>query len=455
MKRIITLTLIVIFVTLFNPFVVKAQNSPYPYKDIKSVTYYTTLSTTYQELQSTLPAIKSTGFNTVWLVNVWSEFNPKPLTTPPVYNEQAFTNLKFVLALLKANNMQVILPLNYLGQGWRPEGIDCNWIKNPTMYGAFETYVKEFLTRIVDYHDIVYIMVFTEETEPCSGLSSWQEHASLLRPTLGSLPTRIPLDLRSKFRIGYHDYSLINLAYSFPDSPIQSPISFDFVSMVAYGLEDKTDSDIKSEVNLRASRFKQLYPNTPLIIGEFGGRACGNDDNQSRVIINIVSDAMDKGFGFNLWGWKPGPPNQECTNPVYGGLAITNQDGSLKKAAVEIKTFLTSNTPLTCTCQNNACTSSCSFDTYSDITYASPIKCSLPSSLFTATPSVDNQYNWCQSTKRTKGDTDSGGVVDNIDYLYYVTAVNGGKLPPKVNPDVNGDGEVGVADREIIMKTLQ
>ena len=40
------------------------------------------------------------------------------------------------------------------------------------------------------------------------------------------------------------------------------------------------------------------------------------------------------------------------------------------------------------------------------------------------------------------------------DYLYYVAAVNGGKIPATVNPDSNGDGEVGSSDRAIIIKTL-
>ena len=45
-------------------------------------------------------------------------------------------------------------------------------------------------------------------------------------------------------------------------------------------------------------------------------------------------------------------------------------------------------------------------------------------------------------------------LVDNTDYLYYVTAVNGGKIPPNINLDFDGDGAVGVTDRTIILKKL-
>jgi hypothetical protein len=41
-----------------------------------------------------------------------------------------------------------------------------------------------------------------------------------------------------------------------------------------------------------------------------------------------------------------------------------------------------------------------------------------------------------------------------MDYFYYVGAVNGGRIPPSVNPDFNGDGEVGTSDRVIIIRSL-
>jgi len=72
------------------------------------------------------------------------------------------------------------------------------------MYHAFEVYVDEFLRRIEPYHDMVYIVVFTEGIEP-EGLNPYRDakkHAKLLRGTLGSLPTRIDPSLRGGSGLG-------------------------------------------------------------------------------------------------------------------------------------------------------------------------------------------------------------------------------------------------------------
>jgi hypothetical protein len=98
---------------------------------------------------------------------------------------------------------------------------------------------------------------------------------------------------------------------------------------------------------------------------------------------------------------------------------------------------------------------SCTFDKFSaPITYTNPIKCLLSDSLFPTPPSAANKTSWCQAGKRTKGDADGNAIINNTDYFYYVAAVNGGKIPVTVNPDFNGDGEVGTSDRAIIIKTL-
>jgi len=320
------------------------------YKNIKSVTFYDFPATNEQRLQhlkEALPQIKASGINTIWLVSSWRTYNPKPLANPPIYSDSEFETLKETLRLLKENNMKVILGLNYLGQGWSPEGIDaCNWIRNATMYDAFETYVKEFLTRISDYNDSVYILFFTENSVPCGMFNRTNATyvAALLRPTLGSLPSRLPSDLRSKFRIGYHDYTLINLGWAGGDSPIKDPIGFDFLSFVAYyPFYDNATMSIQEGMALRVSRFRALYPNTPLIIGEFGASSCGSNGESYQAQIDgaLVNYSVSHDFGFNLWGWRPlYPASLECTSPVGGGLAITNQDGSPKKTVYVLSSIL-------------------------------------------------------------------------------------------------------------------
>lgn len=83
-----------------------------------------------------------------------------------------------------------------------------------------------------------------------------------------------------------------------------------------------------------------------------------------------------------------------------------------------------------------------------------PFKCSLPSSILSSTPDTATKNNWCRRIVRRIGDADGDGAVDNTDYLYYVQVVNGGKVPPTINSDANGDGEVGLADRDIVVAQI-
>lgn len=112
-----------------------------------------------------------------------------------------------------------------------------------------------------------------------------------------------------------------------------------------------------------------------------------------------------------------------------------------------------------CTCNtgtvanNETCSNICPFAKFGDVPYTNPIKCSLPGSIFSSPP-VDKNI-WCNRSMRTKGDADGINGINSTDYFYYVSAVNGGKIPLAVNPDFNGDGEVGASDRAIIVKSLE
>lgn len=55
---------------------------------------------------------------------------------------------------------------------------------------------------------------------------------------------------------------------------------------------------------------------------------------------------------------------------------------------------------------------------------------------------------------RIYGDVDFNGLINTVDYLYYIRAVTGGQLPPKVDADVNGDNDVSLLDREVIVGIL-
>jgi len=314
------------------------------YSNIRSVTWYeytVDYATSLSHLQNAIPTLKAEGFNTVWLVTPWAALNPKPLASPSVYNQSNFNRLKQTVRALKYANMKAIIGLNYLGNGWSPQGIDyCTWTENPVMYRSFEAYVNQVMSQLSGLEDSVYLLVFTENSEPCTldPYDDAQQVMAVLRSSIGSMPTRLNQANRVKFKIGYHDYSYINLGWGGGHSPVASPNSFDFMSMVAYGFDPMTDSQISTELATRARRFRTLYPTLPLIIGEYGGDYCWpyGEVNQSRVDTDIASFGVTHKYGSSVWGWVSG--GFECNG--YPGLSLTRPDGSSRPSATALKSLL-------------------------------------------------------------------------------------------------------------------
>mgnify|MGYP001565965491 CR=1 FL=1 len=110
-----------------------------------------------------------------------------------------------------------------------------------------------------------------------------------------------------------------------------------------------------------------------------------------------------------------------------------------------------------CACKtNDNCTIECDFEKIASASssYLYPIKCGLAPSLFSVSPNENDKNGWCNRKARTRGDADGNGIVNNFDYYYYIAAVFGGKIPQNINPDFNGDGEVGRADLDIYKLTM-
>ncbi len=103
-----------------------------------------------------------------------------------------------------------------------------------------------------------------------------------------------------------------------------------------------------------------------------------------------------------------------------------------------------------CVCSGaNTCTSACPLTKLSNGSYADPIKCSPPSRIFVSSPSETQKNAWCNWPKRLWGDADGDGDVDDTDYLYYLGALRGEKIPPGFNPDFDGNGDIGLTDVDI------
>jgi hypothetical protein len=150
-------------------------------------------------------------------------------------------------------------------------------------------------------------------------------------------------------------------------------------------------------------------------------------------------------------------PNPTATTiPTQNHVVIGVVGSVFPTSTPKPQTANTNTVVSNCLCNTDGtCAAVCTFDKFAaPVTYIDPIKCSLSDSFFATIPSTANKTSWCQITKRTKGDADGSGIVNNTDYFYYVAAVNGGKIPATVNPDFNGDGEVGASDRVIIVASL-
>ncbi len=169
----------------------------------------------------------------------------------------------------------------------------------------------------------------------------------------------------------------------------------------------------------------------------------------------------------------PAPPSgQSCApgNPTCGSSCGAGGTGNCAQCPAGYKWCYAGycigkgggNTPtskpggqVTCQCNSSSsCTSACTFDTYSDVKYGKPIKCSQPKGQKGPVPKSTDKTGYCLRQERTKGDVDGDGQVTYLDYFYYVQAAGGGLVPVTLNADVDGNGTITSADHDIIIRTL-
>lgn len=353
--------------TLSNSPPILAPAPRIPYNQIRSVTwidYPAMLPDTYDKLASALPQIKATGFNEVLLgANAWW-FYQTGSPTAPIYNTQRFAQLRRILDLLRAYDMQVQIAINALGPGWEPPGIDvCTWTQDLTQWKSFEAYVTRLMTELNGYEDMIYFTIGTENAysfAPECGLINEQNVqvpafvGPLIQATMGSLPARLPDNLRSRFRMGLHDFGFIVEDYLNGGTPIRSPNTFDVLSFTGYKLYDWdrmtgatiqiSDAQMRQNLDDRRNRLVAMYPNVPVVMGETGARHCsayGGENRQAQILDVVVRWSLSKPMGFNIWKWTSALDtdadndglSDECED---GGFGIVQNNAVTPRAAVPV-----------------------------------------------------------------------------------------------------------------------
>lgn len=71
------------------------------------------------------------------------------------------------------------------------------------------------------------------------------------------------------------------------------------------------------------------------------------------------------------------------------------------------------------------------------------------------TPTTNPSDSPTPTPQPLQGDVNEDEKVDLTDYFYLISALSHGRIPPSVNPDVNGDGTVNQEDRTIIVNILK
>ncbi|AQQ72327.1 hypothetical protein SMSP2_02710 [Limihaloglobus sulfuriphilus] len=365
-------------------------------ESVKSITYYkgewSWADFDLADFKDTLAQMRQTGANTVWLVLPWIDFQPQALPEP-LWNEEAVKNLTAAVTAADDCGMDVILPLCYLGTGWSPEGIDpCIWTVDASMYGAFKSYSRELVGKLIrSGNDNMIFLLYGEGCYPyisslrdydvtvesfkawCRKNNSsidywnkrwgteyswdnllpfkggtsdprdanawtdyWRWSSDVVRAAHGGLARELRGVIKGKAIIGYHDDAIISKDWGLGATPIPEDNPYQFLSFAHYYTEQEFGSLDKfiSETNTIISTFRQAYPQMPLGIFETGLCVHQSDiDSQAKVVEEMAGIANKKNVGINIWMWQDHETGDDCQR-TFG---LLYPDGREKPAYTVLK----------------------------------------------------------------------------------------------------------------------
>jgi len=333
-----------------------------------------------------LADIKSAGFNAVWLVNVWAEFQPS--LEPPTWEESRIRWLREVCRMAKEKNLTIILVLGYVGEGWAPKGLDAEvWPLLPDQLQHYIAFLRRMVRETRDFPNVVYLLA-SEEILPATLLYNpdrrsecvsafknwaksrnpdidywnkrwgksfswetfkplptkersrweiWMDHylwfASILREILPKMIQAIREE-RPDAKVGFHDFLLDPVLP--PPSPeetsLPNPNPFDFYSLGYYLDPQKSLLENLSLMQEKIDLARRLYPQLPLWMGELGADVEAVGEKKQRDWLSLaISSLKEQGIGYSIWNWR------HYIERGTSSFSLLREDGSPRPALKVVK----------------------------------------------------------------------------------------------------------------------
>lgn len=344
--------------------------------------------------QRDLERMKESGFNTVWMVNVWAEYQPS--VEPDQWREDLVARLREICAMGQARDMWVALALAYVGEGWGPKGLDVPvWPLLDNARSHHLAFLRRMATATADFGNVFYLLC-TEEILPATLLyrpnervecvQSFRRWARETNPDVSywnqrwgtdyTWDTLAPADIEHRPRwqlwadhqrwcgwlmrqlippmvaalreanpravVGLHDFlAPIGLDLTAADGPLPRPSPCDFYSIGYYydhGLKGGLEENLAA-LSAKVEAARGLYPDLPLFCGELGldvrKQPAADRQRDEALQAQFLKKATDylrqAGVGFSIWAWRTVVPQEPRTH------SLIREDGTDTPALAELR----------------------------------------------------------------------------------------------------------------------
>jgi hypothetical protein len=340
-----------------------------------------------------LDRMKVMGFNTVWMVNVWADYEPS--VEPEQWREDRLGALQGICAAARERGMWVVLPLAYIGEGWGPKGVDAAiWPLIPKHQQQHLAFLRRLAAATASFDNVFYLLC-TEEILPGTLLyqphqrpecvASFRDWARQANPDVAYWNRRwgtaftwqnlTPADTTERHHweqwadhqrwfawlmrrllppmveaihqgkagavVGLHDFlTPLGLDLTAADGALAMPSPFDFYSLGYYydhGMKGGLEANL-AELTRRVEAIRKLYPGVPLFCGELGldvvkeppAARAAEEALQTDFLLRATGFLGQQKIGFSLWDWRTVVPAAPRTH------SLIREDGTRTSALLRL-----------------------------------------------------------------------------------------------------------------------